>query len=95
MAKINNIEQIDNLVSLNLLRNLNLLNNPLRELENYRLAVVFKLPKLTSLDRRKVDPAEKVNANNLFYPSSEYIASRLHIRNLIFNLVQDQKVKER
>jgi hypothetical protein len=83
------------LVNLNLLRNLNLHNNQAKDIEDYRLAVIYKLPKLTMLDRRKVDPLEKVNAVNLFQPSPEYIASRDHMTNFIFNMLQDHKIKER
>lgn len=80
---------------MNILRDLNLHNNPVREVEDYRLAVIFKIPKLTMLDRRKIDPTDKVNAQNLFHPSPEYIASRDHMTNFIFNIIQDHKVKER
>ena len=83
------------MVNLNILRDLNLHNNPVREVEDYRLAVIFKIPKLTMLDRRKIDPTDKVNAQNLFHPSPEYIASRDHMTNFIFNIIQDHKVKER
>ena len=83
------------MVNLNILRDLNLHNNPVREVEDYRLAVIFKIPKLTMLDRRKIDPTDKENAQNLFHPSPEYIASRDHMTNFIFNIIQDHKVKER
>ena len=86
--------EIEHLVNLNLLRDFNLNNNPAKEIEDYRLAVIFKLPKLTMLDRRRVDPLEKVNAVNLFQPTPEYIASRDHMTNFIFNMIQDHKVKE-
>jgi hypothetical protein len=92
--KIENLLEIEQLVNLNLLRDLNLHNNPTKEIEDYRLAIVFKLPKLTILDRRKVDPLEKVNALNIFQPSPEYVASRDHMTNLIFNMIQDHRVKE-
>lgn len=80
---------------MSLLRDLNLHSNPIREIEDYRLAVVFKLPKLTILDRRNIDPVDKINSNNLFHPSPEYIASRDHMTNFIFNIIQDHRVKER
>jgi len=87
--------EIEHLVNLNILRDLNLHNNAVREVEDYRLAVIFKIPKLTMLDRRKIDPTDKVNAQNLFHPSPEYIASRDHMTNFIFNIIQDHKIKER
>ena len=87
--------EIEHLINLNLLRDLNLLQNPIREVTDYRLSIIYKLPKLTNLDRRKVDPSEKVNANGLFNPSIEYIASRDHMTNLVFSFIQDHHVKER
>lgn len=86
--------EIEHLVNLNLLRDLNFHHNPIREIEDYRLSVVFKIPKLTMLDRRKIDAGDKVNANNIFNPSPEYIASRDHMTNFIFNMIQDHKVRE-
>ena len=65
--KISNLLEIEHLVNLNILRDLNLHNNAVREVEDYRLAVIFKIPKLTMLDRRKIDPTDKVNAQNLFH----------------------------
>jgi hypothetical protein len=47
------------------------------------------------LDRRKIDAGDKVNATNIFNPSAEYIASRDHMTNFIFNMIQDHKVRER
>ena len=94
-VKINNLSEIDHLVKLNLLRDLNFHHNPIVELEDYCLSVIFKIPKLVMLDRKKVDPNDKVNSNNIFNPSPEYIASRDHMTNFIFNIIQDHKVKER
>ena len=89
------MKEIDYLVDLNLLRDLNLINNQIKDAENYRLSVIFKLPKLNILDRKKIDPTDKVNAKNLFHPSPEYIASRDHMTNFIFNIIQDHQVRER
>jgi hypothetical protein len=89
------LAEIEYLLSMNLLRDLNFHQNPIREVSDYRLSIIFKLPRLTMLDRRKVDPSEKVNANNLFNPSIEYIASRDHMTNLVFSFIQDHRVKER
>ena len=49
-------------VALNdLLRSLNLRGNPLRELPDYRLSVVFGVHQLTELDTQRIDIAEKVS----------------------------------
>ena len=82
-------------MNLKLLRNLSLKSNPIRELENSRLIILFKIPYLEILDGKRVESFEKVNANDLFFPSVEYIAARDHMTNLVFNSIQDHKVKER
>jgi len=46
--------------SLDLLRMLKLLGNPLRELPDYRLSVIFALPQLIELDTQHIEIAEKV-----------------------------------
>ena len=49
-------------VALNdLLRSLNLRGNPLRELPDYRLSVVFAVHQLSELDTQRIDIAEKVS----------------------------------
>ena len=78
-----------------MLRNLNLKSNPIREVENSRLIILFKIPHLEVLDGRKIDCHEKVNADDMFFPNVEYIASRDHMTNLVFSSIQDHKVKER
>lgn len=93
--KIIDINEIDYLLKLELLRNLNLIKNPIRELNEYRLSIIFKLNKLLILDKRKIEPLEKVNSQYLFHPSIEYIASRDHMTNLVFSFIQDHHIKER
>ncbi len=93
--KISDLKEIDCLLRLYLLRDLNLNHNPIRDMSDYRLFIIFKLPQLTILDRNRVDAAEKVNANNSFNPSIEYIAARDHMTNLVFSFIQDHRVKER
>lgn len=93
--KISNIADLDFLVNLKLLRNLTLKSNPIREFENCRLIILYKLPHLELLDGKKIESVEKVDANDLFCPNVEFIASRDHMANLVFNSIQDHKVKER
>lgn len=54
------ISDIDRLNEFRLLRDLNLRGNELNSIDDYRLSVIFKLQQLTTLDRRKIDAAEKV-----------------------------------
>ena len=46
------------------------------------------------LDRRRVDSLEKVKATNRYKPNIEFIASRDHMTNYVFNFIHDHRVKE-
>lgn len=59
------------------------------------MVILFKIPCLEILDGKKVESFEKVNANDMFFPSVEYIAARDHMTNVVFNSIQDHKIKER
>lgn len=43
-----------------MLRQLNLLRNPIQELPDYRLSILFRMKSLTDLDRHRVEVEEKV-----------------------------------
>jgi len=45
---------------------LSLLGNPVTKKENYRLYVIWLCPRLKVLDFKKVKPAERERANQLF-----------------------------
>lgn len=47
-----------------MLRNLNMLRNPLQELPDYRLSILFRIQRLVELDRRKVEVDEKVSGQD-------------------------------
>ena len=65
LFQIIDLSEIQFVKTLRLLRDLNLLRNPIRELPDYRLSILFHLQKISELDRRKVDVNEKVNS--VFY----------------------------
>lgn len=44
-----------------MLRQVNLLRNPIQELPDYRLSILFRMPSLTELDRHRVEVEEKVS----------------------------------
>lgn len=69
LFQIIDLSEIQFVKTLRLLRDLNLLRNPIRELPDYRLSILFHLQKVSELDRRKVDVNEKVNSVSccLFY----------------------------
>lgn len=48
-----------------MLRQLNLLRNPIQELPDYRLSILFQIQRLTELDRHKVEVEEKVGSKKL------------------------------
>ena len=54
------VSEISHIQKLRMLRQLNLLRNPIQELPDYRLAILFRIPSLTELDRHKVEVEEKV-----------------------------------
>lgn len=54
------ISEIKFIKDLNMLRDLNLLRNPINELPDYRLLIIYRVPRLRTLDRKKVDFKEKV-----------------------------------
>ncbi|CAF0904939.1 unnamed protein product, partial [Didymodactylos carnosus] len=89
-----NLSEIDHLSELRLLRDLSLQRNKVTEIDDYRLSVIFKLPQLTSLDRRKIDAVEKVEAKQMFNPTLEYFASRDHMTNIVFSFLPDHRVQE-
>lgn len=63
------ISEIKYINELDMLRHLNLLRNPIQELPDYRLSILFRMQKLAELDRHKVEAEEKVldSYNNLGY----------------------------
>nr|KAG5697456.1 hypothetical protein BaRGS_029347 [Batillaria attramentaria] len=78
-----------------MLRELNLLRNPIQELPDYRLAILFRIPSLTQLDRHRVEVEEKVSAKNTFEPSLEVIAARDHIMHVVYNFLQPSRIWDR
>ena len=54
------LAEVQFIKNLDLLRELNLQRNPIRELPDYRLSVLFHLRRLTSLDKHRVEVDEKV-----------------------------------
>lgn len=60
-VQIVDLVEVTRVALIDLLRSLNLRGNPLRELPDYRLSVIFAVQQLTELDLQPVDIAEKVN----------------------------------
>jgi len=54
------IAEIKYIKELPMLRQLNLLRNPIQELPDYRLSILYQIQRLTELDRHKVEVEEKV-----------------------------------
>lgn len=54
------IAEVKFIKDLHMLRDLNLLRNPIQQLPDYRLLILYRIPKLKDLDRKKVDVKEKV-----------------------------------
>ncbi|XP_075711214.1 leucine-rich repeat and guanylate kinase domain-containing protein isoform X2 [Rhinoderma darwinii] len=86
------ISEIAFIEDLPLLHILNLLKNPLQEQAEYWLSVLFMLPRLTDLDQKKIRVEEKVAAVNKYDPPPEVIAARDHMANVMYSMVQPQKI---
>ncbi|XP_076447535.1 leucine-rich repeat and guanylate kinase domain-containing protein-like [Babylonia areolata] len=86
------VSEISHIQRLRMLRQLNLLRNPIQELPDYRLAILFRIPSLTELDRHKVEVEEKVSAKDMSDPSLEVVAARDHIMHVVYNFLQPSRV---
>ncbi|XP_005112686.1 leucine-rich repeat and guanylate kinase domain-containing protein [Aplysia californica] len=86
IVEINHIKNARNL------RDLNLLRNPIQELPDYRLSILFRISRLTTLDRHHVKEQEKVAAINMFDPPREVVASRDHIMHVVYSFLQPSRV---
>uniref|UniRef100_A0ABM0MIJ7 Leucine-rich repeat and guanylate kinase domain-containing protein-like n=1 Tax=Saccoglossus kowalevskii TaxID=10224 RepID=A0ABM0MIJ7_SACKO len=86
--EIDDITEVKYIRDLKLLRELNLLRNPIQELEDYRLCLLYRLQQLTQLDRRRVEVEEKVTSMNAFNPPMKVVAARDHIKHVVFSLLQ-------
>ncbi|KAL8576945.1 hypothetical protein ACOMHN_024221 [Nucella lapillus] len=86
------VAEVAHIQKLRMLRELNLLRNHIQELPDYRLAILFRIPSLTELDRHRVEVEEKVSAKNMFDASLEVIAARDHIMHVVYNFLQPSRV---
>ncbi|XP_048741969.1 leucine-rich repeat and guanylate kinase domain-containing protein-like [Ostrea edulis] len=75
-----------------MLRQLNLLRNPIQELPDYRLSILFRMKSLTDLDRHRVEVEEKVAAVNMFNPPAEIVAARDHIMHVVYSFLQPSRI---
>ncbi|BFZ08784.1 hypothetical protein BsWGS_11823 [Bradybaena similaris] len=86
ILEIKHLQNAKNLWELTLLR------NPVQELPDYRLCILYKISRLVILDRHPVKEQEKVLAINTFDPPMEVIAARDHITNVVYSFLQPAKV---
>ncbi|XP_060555244.1 leucine-rich repeat and guanylate kinase domain-containing protein-like isoform X1 [Ruditapes philippinarum] len=86
------ITEIKYVKELSMLRQLNLLRNPIQELPDYRLSILYQIQRLTELDRHKVEVDEKVASVNMFNPPPEVIAARDHIMHVVYSFLQPSRV---
>ncbi|KAM9771613.1 leucine-rich repeat and guanylate kinase domain-containing protein isoform 3-T3 [Syngnathus typhle] len=88
--QIPEVEECKHIQNLLLLRELNLLGNPVQEQPDYRLSVVFLIQHLTTLDKEKITVEEKVLSVNKYDPPMDVVASRDHMTQLMYQLMQPQ-----
>ncbi|XP_053719680.1 leucine-rich repeat and guanylate kinase domain-containing protein isoform X2 [Synchiropus splendidus] len=84
------IEECKHIAHLFLLVELNMLQNPVKEVQDYRLSIIFLLQRLTMLDKEEVTAEEKVEAINRYDPPLEVMAARDHRSHLVYQLLQPQ-----
>ncbi|XP_074051374.1 uncharacterized protein LOC141494135 [Macrotis lagotis] len=90
--KIAELSEIKHIENLPLLRVLNLLKNPLQEKSDYWLFVLYTLPRLTELDRKKIKVEEKVEAVNKYNPPPEVVAAQDHLTHIVYSMMQPQRI---
>ncbi|XP_056655693.1 leucine-rich repeat and guanylate kinase domain-containing protein isoform X5 [Monodelphis domestica] len=90
--KIAELSEIKHIENLPLLRVLNLLKNPLQDKSDYWLFVLYTLPRLTELDRKKINVEEKVEAENKYAPPPEVVAAQDHLKNIVYSMMQPQRI---
>uniref|UniRef100_A0A4X2L9S4 Guanylate kinase-like domain-containing protein n=1 Tax=Vombatus ursinus TaxID=29139 RepID=A0A4X2L9S4_VOMUR len=90
--KIAELSELKHIENLPLLRVLNLLKNPLQEKTDYRLFVLYTLPRLTELDRKKIKVEEKVGALNKYNPPPEVVAAQDHLTHIANSMMQPQRI---
>ncbi|XP_078275659.1 LOW QUALITY PROTEIN: leucine-rich repeat and guanylate kinase domain-containing protein, partial [Rhinoraja longicauda] len=88
--QISDMDEILHMRNLPLLRELNLLRNPIQENPDYLLWILFVVPKLTTLDNKKVKVTDKVLATNKYNPPPEVVAANDHMTNIIYRFLQTQ-----
>ncbi|XP_020858011.1 leucine-rich repeat and guanylate kinase domain-containing protein isoform X1 [Phascolarctos cinereus] len=90
--KIAELSEIKHIENLPLLRVLNLLKNPLQEKPDYWLFVLYTLPRLTELDRKKIKVEQKVEALNKYNPPPEVVAAQDHLTHIANSMMQPQRI---
>lgn len=66
------------LCELSYLTELDLVDNPVQLISDYRLALIFRLQRLLTLDGEPISPEEKVAAVDLFEPALDVVAAIIH-----------------
>jgi len=91
---VDDMKEIQHLTRLSNLRILDLEGNPIQQLNDYRMEVLYNIQRLSNLDKKRASTQEKVAAWNLFQPPPEVIAAQDHVRNLMYQFLQPTKVLE-
>ncbi|KAG9342557.1 hypothetical protein JZ751_015964, partial [Albula glossodonta] len=89
---VSEIKEASHIHDMPLLSELNLLRNPVQEQADYRLALIFLLQQLRTLDQQEVTAEEKVSAVNKYDPPPEVTAARDHMMHLVHQLRQPQVI---
>jgi len=82
------------LKDLKFLVELNLDANPVQEIMDYRLALIFRLQRLTSLDTEVLAPEEKVASVHLFDPPLDVVAAINHVMHTTKHIFVEPDVRQ-
>eukprot|EP00062_Callorhinchus_milii_P006640 gi/632947404/ref/XP_007889028.1/ PREDICTED: leucine-rich repeat and guanylate kinase domain-containing protein [Callorhinchus milii] len=92
--QISELNELHHIEKLPYLEFLNLLNNPIQDNPDYWLTALFKAPKLTELDHKKVKITDKVAAVNKYNPPPEVVAARDHMTHVMNYFLQPQRISD-
>lgn len=89
---VQDIEEIQHIKDLSLLQRFTILRNPIEQMPNYHLAILFQIQRLTQLNGAPVSFADKVEALNQFDPCLEVVAAKTHMRLTYYSFLKPCRI---
>lgn len=92
--QIHSIEEISYIKDLILLRSFTILQNPISQIFNYHLAILFQIQRLLELNGSPVSITDKVEALNLFNPCLEVVAAKTHMMLTFYSFLKPCRISD-